>query len=201
MQKIVLASSNKGKINEFSTLFVQFDYDVIPQQEFAISDAEETGLSFVENAIIKARHASKISGLPAIADDSGLMIDALNGEPGIYSARYAGNEKNALANINKVLLQLQQVSAEKRSARFVCCLALLQHVHDPLPIVCQGILEGVITTAAQGQRGFGYDPIFFIPEQNCTAAELTPEIKNQISHRAKAMQQLKTLLQSESSVL
>jgi len=192
MQKIVLASNNKGKLCEFSEMLATLNMDVIPQANFDIEDAEETGLSFVENAIIKARHASKIAGLPAIADDSGLEVDFLNGAPGIYSARYAdmenaGKDASDEKNLLKLLDALKDVPEEKRSARFQCVLVYMRHAEDPTPIICQGSWEGFITTEKHGEHGFGYDPIFYVPEYNCTSAQLKSEQKNKLSHRSIAL--------------
>jgi len=192
MQKIVLASNNKGKLREFSEMLATLNIDVIPQANFDIEDAEETGLSFVENAIIKARHASAIAGLPAIADDSGLEVDFLNGAPGIYSARYAdmenaGKDASDEKNLLKLLDVLKDVPEEKRSARFQCVLVYMRHAEDPTPIICQGTWEGFITTEKHGDHGFGYDPIFYVPEYNCTSAQLKSEQKNKLSHRSIAL--------------
>jgi XTP/dITP diphosphohydrolase len=197
-QSIVLASGNKGKLVELQNALDGFNVDLIPQSEFGVSDADETGLSFIENAILKARHASLATGLPALADDSGLEVDALNGAPGIYSARYsimdgeggpASDEKNNL----KLLKALKGVQPENRSARFHCVLAFVRHAKDPNPLICQGSWEGQIKTELDGEEGFGYDPLFFIDELNCTSAQLTKEEKNKISHRGKAIAQLKKI--------
>lgn len=194
MKKIVLASNNKGKLAEFEQLFYDLPCEIVPQSFFNIPDADEIGLTFIENAIIKARHASQLSGLPAIADDSGLAIDALQGAPGIYSARYAGEHGNSGANVKKVLDKLEGLSELQRTARFHCCLAYLQYAEDPVPIICHGTLEGLITTAPRGSNGFGYDPILYLAEFGCTVAELDADHKNQISHRARAMQMLQKYL-------
>ena len=161
--------------------------------EFSQIEPEETGLSFIENAILKARNAARISGLPALADDSGLAVDALGGAPGIYSARYADGQGDA-ANNAKLLLALQGLPAEKRSAQFVCCLALVRHADDPLPIICEGLWHGRILEQTEGEHGFGYDPLFWVPERNCSSAVLTPAEKNQLSHRARAMALLRERL-------
>jgi len=192
MQKIVLASNNKGKIREFGEMLATLNMEVIPQANFSIDDADETGLSFVENAIIKARHASAIAGLPAIADDSGLEVDFLNGAPGIYSARYAdmendGKDANDEKNLLKLLDALKNVPKEKRCARFQCVLVYMRHAEDPTPIICQGAWEGFIATEKQGDNGFGYDPVFYVPEYDCTAAQLKSEQKNKLSHRSIAL--------------
>jgi len=195
MQKIVLASNNKGKMREFGEMLATLNMEVIPQANFDIEDADETGLTFVENAIIKARHASAIAGLPAIADDSGLEVDFLNGAPGIYSARYsdmenAGKDATDEKNLLKLLDALKDVPEEKRTARFQCVLVYMRHAADPTPIICQGAWEGIITTEKHGDDGFGYDPIFYVPEYNCTAAELKSEQKNKLSHRGMALDAL-----------
>lgn len=188
--KIVLASSNAGKIRELASLLLPLHIDLIAQSDLGVVDVEETGLSFIENALLKARHAAKVTGLPAIADDSGLAVHALNGAPGIYSARYAGNQANSHDNITKLLSEMKNVPAGQRQAAFHCVLAFMHHDQDPTPIVCDGQWNGVIATKSQGQDGFGYDPIFFIPELNKTAAELSSHEKNQLSHRGKALQSL-----------
>lgn len=195
MQKIVLASNNKGKAREFSQMLAGLGMQVVPQSEFNVPEIEETGLTFVENAILKARNAAHHSGLPAIADDSGLEVDALNGAPGIYSARFAGVGASDADNLNKLLVELKDVADEQRSARFQCLIVYMQHEFDPTPIICQGTWEGRITHAAQGDNGFGYDPVFFVPNQKCTAAQLSSEQKNALSHRGQALQKLLTALQ------
>lgn len=196
MDTIVLASGNKGKVAEFSQLFANNSISVLPQSAFNVPDVPETGTTFVENAIIKARHAAQLTGLPAIADDSGLVVEALNGEPGIYSARYAGEHGNDGANCVKLLDAMQEHT--NRQARFLCVLVFMRHAKDPTPIICQGEWHGEISQQASGNGGFGYDPIFYVPEQKCSAAELDKAVKNSISHRGKAlvqlMQQLQTLL-------
>ncbi len=191
---LVLASGNAGKLAEFHALLADFGFDVRPQSEFGVDDAEETGLTFIENAILKARHASRATGLPALADDSGLVVDALGGAPGLYSARYAGEHGNHAANIDKLLHELRDVPDERRSARFVCVLALLRHADDPQPLIAQGTWEGRILHARQGEGGFGYDPVFFSPTDHLSAAELPNEVKNQISHRGRAMAMLRAAL-------
>lgn len=192
---LVLASGNKGKLTEFSQLLAPLGWQVQPQSNFNLTEAEETGLTFVENALIKARHAAKLTGLPALADDSGLEVDALKGTPGIYSARYAGAGATDAENNALLLENLAGVAAEKRNARFWCVLAFLRWAEDPTPVIVQASWEGKILEAASGSGGFGYDPIFYVPSQQLTAAELSPEIKNQLSHRGKASQLLLTVLQ------
>lgn len=188
--KIVLASGNAGKVREINKLLSEHGIEVIPQTEFAIPEAVEDGLTFVENALKKARHAAKLTGLPAIADDSGIEVDALNKRPGIYSARYSGEGATDAKNNEKMLNELKDVSEEKRTARYWCVMVYLENENDPTPIITQGTLEGKIMTAPQGEGGFGYDPIFWLPKQNCAAAELSLEEKNKISHRAIALNAL-----------
>jgi XTP/dITP diphosphohydrolase len=190
IKKLVLASGNKGKLAEFSQLFADKNIEVIPQNQFDTPEAEETGLSFVENAIIKARNACKHSGLPSLADDSGLEVDALQGAPGIYSARYAGADASDQDNYLKLLKALKDVPEEKRTARFQCVLVYMRHENDPTPQVFQGSWEGKILAEPAGSEGFGYDPVFFVESQNCAAAELDKADKNAISHRGKAIQEL-----------
>ena len=195
MQRIVLATSNSGKVAEFQQLLAPLNLRVNPQSEFNVTSVEETGLTFIENAILKARHAAEKTGLPAMADDSGLEVDALNGAPGIYSARYAGENADALTQCQKLLTELKDIPTEQRTARFHCVLVYLKHALDPAPLICQGIWEGHILTELRGNKGFGYDPLFYVPCHNCTAAELEPAVKNQLSHRGQAFaalaQQLK----------
>ncbi len=189
---LVLASSNKGKLAELQAMLGD-QVKILPQSDFIDEDVEETGLTFVENALLKARHAARASGLPALADDSGLAVDALGGAPGIYSARYAGGEGD-IANNAKLLQALSDVPTEERGAQFICALALLRHADDPMPIICEGIWEGRILNEAIGAHGFGYDPLFWVPERKCASAELSPAEKNQLSHRARAMAQLRQRL-------
>ena len=189
-QRIVLASNNAGKVREINQLLEQSGIEVLPQAQFEIEDEVEDGLTFVENAIIKARHAAKLSGLPAIADDSGIEVDALNGAPGIYSARFAGEGSSDEENLLKLLREMQDIPEVQRSARFQCLMVYMRHAEDPTPIICQGTWEGSILTAPQGENGFGYDPVFFVPEQDCSSAELDAATKNSLSHRGKALQQL-----------
>ena len=196
MQKIVLASNNKGKVREFGDMLSSLNMEVIPQATFNIEDADETGLTFVENAIIKARHASAIAGLPAIADDSGLEVDALKGAPGIYSARYSGEGATDEKNLLKLLEALKDVAEEKRTARFQCVLVYMRHAEDPTPLICQGTWEGIISTEAHGENGFGYDPIFYVPTHNCSSAQLSADVKNTLSHRAQALNKLLNTLKA-----
>ncbi|HTF96139.1 MAG TPA: XTP/dITP diphosphatase [Cellvibrio sp.] len=190
MKKIVLASGNKGKLREFQDLLSGYGFEVVPQSDFFSENAEETGLTFVENAILKARYACAKTGLPALADDSGIEVDALNGRPGIYSARYAGEKANDEKNNQKLLVELNSIPAEKRTARYHAVLAFMRHAEDPTPVLCHGIWEGLILNEPRGDGGFGYDPLFFVPTHNCASAELAKEEKNRISHRGKAMQEL-----------
>lgn len=190
MLKIILATGNPGKLREFSAVLAGLELNLVAQSDFNTPEAAETGLTFVENALLKARNAALHTGLPALADDSGLVVDALNGAPGLYSARYAGFEANDHANIAKLLHELHEVPTERRTARFVCVLALLRHPADPTPLICQGTWEGVILTEPRGAGGFGYDPVFFIPTEQRTAAELEPAAKNRLSHRGQALAQL-----------
>jgi len=190
IQQVVLASSNKGKIAEIQAILKHQNIEVISQSHFDVSDAEETGTTFIENAIIKAKHAAKISGLPAIADDSGLEVDAINGDPGVYSARYAGLPSNDKKNTAKLIKALESTSKEKRTARFHCVMVFMAHANDPSPLIGHGCWEGNIAFKEVGNNGFGYDPIFYIPEHDCMSAELAPSIKNTLSHRAKALKQL-----------
>jgi XTP/dITP diphosphohydrolase len=192
-QRIVLATGNKGKVKEFSELLADQDISVVPQSDFGVPDAAETGLTFVENAILKARNAAQHTGLPAIADDSGLEVDFLNGAPGIYSARYAGDGGSA-ANNAKLLEALSAVTEDQRSARFQCVLVYLRHADDPTPLICQGSWEGQILRAPQGEEGFGYDPLFFVPDEGCSAAELPAARKNELSHRGQALRCLLSAL-------
>ncbi len=189
-KKIVLATGNQGKVREMADLLSEFGFDVVAQTELNVSDVAETGTTFIENAIIKARHAAKETGFAAIADDSGLEVDYLKGAPGIYSARYSGEGATDQKNLEKLLDAMQGVPEQQRTARFHCVLVLMRHENDPTPIVCHGKWEGRILTEAQGENGFGYDPVFFVPEDNCASAELEPTRKKQLSHRGKALKQL-----------
>jgi len=195
MRDIVLASSNRGKVREINQVLAGLDMVVRPQGEFDVGDAEETGLTFVENAILKARNAAQHTGLPAIADDSGLEVDALAGAPGIYSARFAGEGASDQANLEKLLDALQDTPEENRTARFQCLMVYMRHPNDPTPLICQGSWEGRILTAARGSNGFGYDPVFYVPTHDCSSAELPAETKNQLSHRGQALNKLVTALQ------
>lgn len=187
MQKIVLATGNPGKVRELANLLADFGLDVIAQTELGVESAEETGLTFIENAILKARHAAQTTGLPAIADDSGLAVDALGGAPGIYSARYAGIEASDQENLEKLLVALKDIPDAQRGAQFHCVLVYMRHAEDPTPLVFHGQWPGVIAHQPAGAAGFGYDPIFYVPELGKTAAELTREEKYAVSHRGQAL--------------
>ncbi|MBT8145412.1 MAG: RdgB/HAM1 family non-canonical purine NTP pyrophosphatase [Gammaproteobacteria bacterium] len=192
MQEIVLASGNAGKLRELQQTLGGNDVVLIPQTDLGVTDADETGLSFVENAIIKARHACESTDKPAIADDSGIEVDALNGEPGIYSARYAGDATDNAdqANNDKLLKALANVPEPERTARFQCVIVYMRHARDPMPLICQGTWEGRILNKESGSNGFGYDPLFYVPTHDCASAELDPLVKNQLSHRGQAIRQL-----------
>jgi XTP/dITP diphosphohydrolase len=192
MHKVVLASSNKGKLVELQAILERRDVQLLPQSEFSVSDADETGLSFVENALIKARHACLATGLPAIADDSGIEVDALKGEPGIYSARYAGSHgpEADIDNNAKLLRELENIAETDRTARFQCVIAYMRHAKDPMPLICQGTWEGRILFKEEGENGFGYDPLFYVPSHSCASAKLDATTKNAISHRGQALTQL-----------
>ncbi|RUL74433.1 RdgB/HAM1 family non-canonical purine NTP pyrophosphatase [Dyella choica] len=190
MQRIVLASSNRGKLAEFNTLLADSHFEVVPQAELGVEDVEETGLSFVENALLKARHASRAAGLPALADDSGLCVAHLRGAPGLYSARYSGGHGDAEANNARLLRELEGVAEGQRSAFFICVLALLWHAEDPAPLIAEGRWQGRVLEGPRGERGFGYDPLFLPHDQALSAAELAPEVKNRLSHRGQAMVKL-----------
>jgi XTP/dITP diphosphohydrolase len=196
-KNLVLASENPNKLKELYAIFGHTHIEIYSQSDFNVKEADETGLTFIENAIIKARNASECAKLPALADDSGLEVDALAGAPGVYSSRFSGPNSTSAENISKLLQELKDVAVEKRTARFHCVLAYLRHALDPVPIICHGIWEGVILFKSQGSSGFGYDPIFFVPTHNCSAAELAPEIKNSISHRAKALRQFLQLIEEQ----
>lgn len=196
MQKLVLASNNPGKLREFQALLAPFHYEVLSQGELAIPAAEEPYLTFVENALAKARHASAASGLPALADDSGICAHALNGEPGIYSARYAGANSNDVANNQKLLKALENMT--DRSAHYVCALVMVNNANDPEPLIVQTRWYGQIIDEAKGSNGFGYDPYFFLPELGCTAAQLESSEKNLVSHRGQALRELIAQLQARA---
>ena len=200
MKKIILATGNKGKVREITQMLAGQSIEILPQSEFDVPEVEETGLTFVENAIIKARHASKISGLPAIADDSGIEVDALLGAPGIYSARYAGIDATDKDNLNKLLIDVEEIDSPHRTARFQCVLVMMEHANDPTPIICQGTWEGTLLRKAVGENGFGYDPIFWLDNNQCTSAQLAPEIKDKLSHRGQALRQLVKILKESGQL-
>lgn len=197
MDKIVLASGNQGKLREFAQLFAQMDIDVVPQSEFDVPEAEETGQTFVENAIIKARNAAQHTGLPAIADDSGIEVDYLFGAPGIYSARYAGSDASDQDNLLALLAALEGVPDNERTARYQCLLVMMRHSKDPTPLICQADWQGRILQSTIGDGGFGYDPIFWVPDMECSAAQLSAAEKHAISHRGKAIRQFMTAFRGQ----
>jgi XTP/dITP diphosphohydrolase len=191
MQPLLFATSNIGKVREIENALIGHPWKIIPQSSLGIHDSvEETGLTFVENAILKARYASAFTDLPALADDSGLVVDALNGEPGVFSARYAGTGVSFVEHTEKLLHAMKDIPDEKRSAHFYCVMVYLTHANDPSPIICQGIWQGRILQTPQGKQGFGYDPVFYVPTHDCSAAELPLSEKNHISHRGQALAQL-----------
>ncbi len=196
---IVLATGNQGKVKELSSLLENLPVTIVPQSDFNLDEVAETGTTFIENAIIKARYAAEKTGFAAIADDSGLAVDALNGAPGIYSARYAGENANDQANNQKLLSALENTKETQRTARFHCVLVYMQNADDPTPLVCHGVWEGFITKAPQGDMGFGYDPLFYVPQYKATSAQLARKLKNTISHRAQALKLLLPLLTEKLS--
>ena len=210
-EKVVMASSNPGKLREINQILGGLGMEVLPQSDFDVPDADETGLTFVENSILKARHAAQLTGLPAIADDSGLEVDALKGAPGIYSARYfsrSGSSRSGGSgpnpgpgttdekNLRKLLDDLKDVPEADRTARFQCLMVFMAHAEDPTPIICQGTWEGRILFETRGEGGFGYDPVFYVPGENCASAELAPAVKNSLSHRGQALKKLVKALES-----
>lgn len=196
-KKWVLATGNKGKVKEMSELLNSFSIEVLPQSQFEVSIVAETGTTFVENAIIKARHAAKVTGLPAIADDSGLEVDFLSGQPGIHSARFAGQNATDQENIELLLNKLEGIGTGNRSARFQCVLVYLRHQFDPTPIICQGTWQGSITESLQGENGFGYDPVFWVESEQSTSAQLSKQRKAELSHRGQALAKLVELLKQQ----
>jgi len=194
MSKVVLATGNQGKVKELAHLLAEQNIEIVPQSAFDVPEVAETGTTFVENAIIKARHAAKITGLPAIADDSGLEVDALNGAPGVYSARYAADITQGKItdedNTNKLLTALENTPDEQRSARFHCVLVYMKHENDPTPIICHGVWQGSISRSKQGNQGFGYDPVFWQSDLKMSSAQLSREVKNKLSHRGQALAKL-----------
>jgi XTP/dITP diphosphohydrolase len=191
---IVLASGNPGKLREFAQILQSFDFEVVPQSQFNVPDVPETGLSFVENALIKARNAAQHTGLPAMSDDSGIEVDALKGAPGIYSARFAGEDANDDENNRLLLEKLKGIPEAKRTARYHCVIVYMHHATDPMPLICQGSWEGRILHEPRGENGFGYDPFFYVPTHDCASAELSPDVKNQLSHRGQALRALQAAL-------
>lgn len=198
MNKIVLASGNKGKLREFAELFAPMDIEIVPQSDLNVPEAEETGQTFVENAIIKARNAAMHTGLPAIADDSGIEVDYLLGAPGIYSARYAGENASDEDNLHALLSALNGVPDAERIARYQCLLVMMRHSKDPTPLICQADWQGQVLQDPMGDGGFGYDPIFWVAEEKCSAAQLTAQQKHAISHRGKAIRQFMRLFNDET---
>ena len=199
MQKVILASGNAAKLREFQRILAEFDLDVAPQSDYNVPDAEEIGLTFVENAILKARNACAHTGFAAISDDSGIEVDALNGQPGIYSARFSGPGATDAKNNALLLEKLEGLPEAERTARYQCVLVYMCHATDPTPIICQGAWEGTILTAPRGEGGFGYDPLFWVPSHQCASAELPAEVKNSISHRAIAMQALLAQIRAQQA--
>ena len=193
--KLVLASGNRGKLAEMRQILAGLDVELVAQSELGVAEPEETATTFVENALLKARHATRATGLPALGDDSGLCVDALGGAPGLYSARYAGAHGDSAANIAKLLDALREVGEARRTAHFHCTIALLRHADDPAPLLAQGRWDGRILTAPRGAGGFGYDPVFFDPALGRGAAELDPATKNRVSHRGQALAQLRAMLE------
>jgi XTP/dITP diphosphohydrolase len=194
VKRLVLASGNAGKVAELRELLGDSGFALHAQSEFGVADVEETASTFVENALLKARHAARATGLPALGDDSGLCVDALHGAPGLYSARYGGVHGDAARNIARLLEQMRDIPGQARGARFYCVLVLLRGVDDPQPLIAEGSWEGRILERPRGERGFGYDPVFFDPDNACSAAELDPVVKNVISHRGRALAALKQRL-------
>lgn len=189
-RKVVLATNNVGKVKELNAMLGGLDMEIVAQSALGVPGVDETGLSFIENAILKARNAAAHAKLPAIADDSGLEVDALEGAPGIHSARYAGTKATDQTNLEKLLKAMQDVPDFGRTARFRCVIVYLKHAKDPAPLVTEGVWEGAILRAPKGTNGFGYDPVFWVPERGCSSAELEPAVKNQLSHRGQALARL-----------
>ena len=198
MQRLVLASGNPGKLAEFNALLRDAGFEVVAQASLGVADAAETGLSFVENAVLKARYAARATGLPALADDSGICVDHLHGAPGLYSARYAGQHGDNAANNAKLLRELDGVPDAQRGAFFICVLALLHHADDPAPLIAEGRWHGRVLHAPQGAQGFGYDPLFLPDGQNASSAQLDPALKNRLSHRGQALAKLREKLRAQN---
>lgn len=188
--QIVLASGNAGKLREFAQLLEGLNLEILPQSEFDVPEIEETGHTFADNALLKARNAAHHTGLPAIADDSGIAVDVLEGRPGIYSARFAGIGASDEENLEKLISMVKPFPDEERTARFICSMVYIRHEEDHIPVIVEGVWEGQLLTDPKGQNGFGYDPIFYVSSQQCTSAELPPEIKNKLSHRGQALRKL-----------
>ncbi len=194
--QIVLASGNAGKLREIAQLLEGLNLEILPQSEFNVPEIEETGHTFVDNAILKARNAAHYTGLPAIADDSGIAVDVLRGRPGIYSARFAGIGASDEENLEKLIRMVEPFPDEERTARFICSMVYIRHEEDHVPVIAEGVWEGQLLIDPKGQNGFGYDPIFYVSSQQCTSAELPPEIKNKLSHRGQALRKLLEQLSS-----
>ena len=194
MKQLVLASGNPGKLRELSVILDDLGYQLHAQSEFDVPEVAETGTTFVENAIIKARHAAAVTGLPALADDSGIEVDALDGAPGVYSARFAGADADDAANNALLVEKLAEIPSEQRSARYRAVIVFMRHAGDPSPLICEGSWEGMIQLEPLGDGGFGYDPYFYLPDQGCTSAQLGADEKNRLSHRGAALQELKRKL-------
>jgi len=199
-RELVLASSNAGKLRELLAMLQPRGWIIRPQSDWAIEDAVEDGLSFLENALIKARHAARYSGMPALGDDSGLVVDALHGEPGIYSARYAGDDADDEANKQKLLQVMEGLERPHRGAHFYCAMAFVRHEHDPAPLIATGKWSGSILEQALGSGGFGYDPLFWVPDLKLSSAQLAPAVKNRISHRGQALVKLAGQMQDEFGI-
>jgi len=198
MKQLVLASGNPGKLRELSAILGELGYQLHAQSEFDVEEADETGTTFVENAIIKARHAAALTGLPALADDSGIEVDALDGAPGVYSARFAGADADDAANNALLVDKLRGIPAAQRSARYRAVIVLMRHAADPSPLICEGSWEGMIQLEPAGEGGFGYDPYFFLPDRGCTSAQLSASEKNRLSHRGAALEELKRKLNEQN---
>lgn len=186
-ERIVLATGNPGKVRELQQLLAGSGLEISPQSDYDVPEAVEDGPGFIENALIKARHAARLTGLPAIADDSGIAVDALNGSPGVHSARYAGEGASDEANLRLLLDNMKDIPDDRRGARFICMMVYVSHAGDPTPVICQGVWRGRLLHAPRGDNGFGYDPVFFVPEHQCSSAELSSEVKNRLSHRGQAL--------------
>jgi len=198
MKQLVLASGNPGKLRELSAILGELGYQLHAQSEFDVDEVAETGTTFVENAIIKARHAAALTGLPALADDSGIEVDALDGAPGVYSARFSGADADDAANNGLLVDKLRDIPAAQRTARYRAVIVLMRHAADPSPLICEGSWEGMIQLEPAGDGGFGYDPYFFLPDRGCTSAQLSASEKNRLSHRGAALEELKCKLNEQN---